>query len=202
MNLRLIGINHRTASIEIRESLAFSPEQVRHALDVWQDGSTEIEAVLLSTCNRTEFYVASEGPDLPPAEELLGFLLQQKECQAKTIPMVSQIISLKGLDAVEHLFLVASGLDSMVLGEAQILGQVRTAYQTALEAETVGSMTHALFQAALKTAKSVATETDLHKHRVSIPSIAVADFALQIFERLEDKRIALFGAGDMGQETL
>lgn len=202
MNLRLVGLNHHTATIDVRESLAFSPEQVHRALETWQDTTTELEAVLLSTCNRTEFYVATENGSLPSTEELLTFLLKQKGHAEKGFPLASQILTLTGIEAAEHLFSVASSLDSMVLGEAQILGQVRDAYQAALEAETVGSVTHALFQAALKTAKSVATETDLHKHRVSIPSIAVADFALRIFERLDDKRIVLFGAGDMGQETL
>jgi glutamyl-tRNA reductase len=90
----------------------------------------------------------------------------------------------------------------MVLGEVQVLSQVKAAYQLALEADTAGPCSHALFQSALKTAKKIATETALHEHRVSIPSIAVADLAQQIAGRFEDKKILVFGAGDMGQETL
>lgn len=202
MNLRVVGLNHHSASIDVRECLAFSCEQVADALAVWQDTTTGLEAVLLSTCNRTEFYVASEDAELPPTEELLRFLLEQKESPTLGFTLASQVFSLDGLDAVEHLFAVTSSLDSMVLGEVQILAQVKSAYQAALDAETVGTLMHALFQTALKTAKEIASSTELHKHRISVPNIAVVDFALQIFERLEDKKILVFGAGDMGAETL
>ncbi len=202
MNLRVIGLNHHSASLEVRESLAFSRTQTLESLSVWQDTTSEIEAVLLSTCNRTEFYVASETAELPPTAMLLKFLLDQKESPALGFTLASQIFTLDGLEAVTHLFSVASSLDSMVVGEAQIAAQVKEAYQWALERETVGPLTHGLFQAALKTAKDVATATDLHRHRVSIPSVAVTDFAFQIFERLSDKRIFVLGAGDMGRETL
>lgn len=202
MNLRVVGLNHRSASIDLRECLAFSPEQVAEALAVWQDSTAAHEAVLLSTCNRTEFYVASEGEELPETERILKFLLEQKENSNLGPTLASQIFTLDGLEAVEHLFSVASSLDSMVLGEVQILSQVKAAYQAALDAGTIGPLTHGLFQSALKTAKRVASETDLHRHRISIPSVAVVDFALQIFERLDDKRILVFGAGEMGRETL
>lgn len=202
MNLRVVGLNHRSAAIDVRECLAFSAKQVADALFAWQDSTSEYEAVLLSTCNRTEFYVASEDKELPPTENLLEFLLKQKEDPRSGFALASQIFSMDGLEAVQHLFSVASSLDSMVLGEVQIASQVKTAYQAALEAGTIGPLTHGLFQAAFNTAKRVASETDLHRHRVSIPSIAVVDFALQIFERLDDKNIFVFGAGEMGQETL
>ncbi len=202
MNLRVIGLNHRSAMIEVRERLAFSPSQIIAALSVWQDTTSEFEAVLLSTCNRTEFYVASESDSLPSNERLLKFLLDQKEHTADGGALASQIFTFDDVEAVEHLFSVTSSLDSMVLGEVQIPAQVKEAYQLALESETVGPLTHGLFQAALKTAKEVATNTDLHRHRVSIPSVAITDFALQIFERLDDKRIFVIGAGEMGRETL
>ena len=202
MNLRIVGVNHRSASIELRERLAFAPQQVTAALTAWADRTTEAEAVLLSTCNRTEFYVASGNDELPSAESLLQFLLAQHGDTAENDPLASQIFTLDGSDAVEHLFSVTASLDSMVLGEVQILAQVKSAYQLALDAQTVGALTHGLFQAALRTAKRIAAETSLHRHRVSIPSIAVVDFALRIFERLEDKRILVFGAGAMGTETV
>ena len=200
--LRIIGLNHRSAPLEVREQLAFSPAQVADALAVWQDQTAGLEAVLLSTCNRTEFYVASSKEHLPGVEQLLQFLLDQKSSPATSFTLASQIFTLDNADAVEHLFAVASGLDSMVVGEVQILSQVKSAYQLALDADTAGTRIHALFQTALKTAKRVATETALHEHRVSIPSIAVADFAKKIFNQLEDKNILVFGAGEMGQETL
>jgi len=210
--LRVIGLNHRSAPLEVREQLAFSPTQVAAALmlwqdTVWKDWGTDLEAVLLSTCNRTEFYVAvspsAQSPGkLPATEQLLQFLLDQKSSPPTGFTLASQIFTRDDLEAVEHLFAVASGLDSMVLGEVQIVSQVKTAYQQALDADTVGMWTHTLFQTALKTAKRVATETALHEHRISIPSIAVSDFARRIFERFEDKKILVFGAGEMGQETL
>ena len=208
--LRVIGLNHRSAPLEVREQLAFSSAQVAGALMAWQDQTANLEAVLLSTCNRTELYVASPEDDLPvelpSVEYLLQFLLNQKFSLTGPVPMrlplASQIFTLDDADAVEHLFAVASGLDSMVLGEVQILAQVKTAYQLALDADTAGSWVHALFQNALKTAKRVATETALHEHRVSIPSIAVSDFARRIFDRLADKNVLVFGAGEMGLETL
>jgi glutamyl-tRNA reductase len=200
--LRVIGLNHHSAPLEVREQLAFSPTQVAAALTEWQDQTTDLEAVLLSTCNRTEFYVASPETELPPTEQLLQFLLRQKSSPATGFTLASQVFTLDNTDAAEHLFAVASGLDSMVLGEVQILSQVKAAYQLALDADTVGTWLHTLFQTALKTAKRVATETALHEHRISIPSIAVSDFAKRIFERFEDKNILVFGAGDMGQETL
>jgi len=200
--LRVIGLNHRSAPLEVREQLAFSPTQVVAALAQWQDQTTDLEAVLLSTCNRTEFYVASPENELPPSEQLLQFLLEQKSEPPTGFTLASQVFTLDDAEAAEHLFAVASGLDSMVLGEVQILAQVKAAYQLALEADTVGTWIHALFQTALKTAKRVAAETALHEHRISIPSIAVSDFAQRIFERFEDKNILVFGAGDVGQETL
>ena len=200
--LRVIGLNHRSAPLEVREQLAFSSAQVADALTAWQDQTANLEAVLLSTCNRTELYVASPENDLPTNDRLLQFLLYQKTSPPTGFTLSSQIFTLDNADAVEHLFAVASGLDSMVLGEVQILAQVKTAYQLALDADTAGSWIHALFQNALKTAKRVATETALHEHRVSIPSIAVSDFARRIFEHLDDKNILVFGAGEMGLETL
>ena len=200
--LRVIGLNHRSAPLEVREQLAFSPTQVSVALTQWQDHTTNLEAVLLSTCNRTEFYVATPETELPPTEQLLQFLLQQKSSPPTGFTLASQVFTLDDTEVAEHLFAVASGLDSMVLGEVQILSQVKVAYQLALDADTIGTWTHALFQTALKTAKRVATETALHEHRTSIPSIAVSDFARRIFERFEDKNILVFWAGEMGQETL
>jgi glutamyl-tRNA reductase len=200
--LRVIGLNHRSAPLEVRELLAFSPTQVAAALTAWQDQTTDLEAVLLSTCNRTEFYAASPEDALPETEQLLHFLLEQKSSPPTGFTLASQVFTLENAEAAEHLFAVASGLDSMVLGEVQILSQVKAAYQLALEADTVGTWIHALFQTALKTAKQVATETALHEHRISIPSIAVSDFARRVFERFEDKKILVFGAGEMGQETL
>ena len=104
--------------------------------------------------------------------------------------------------AVRHLFSVAASLDSMVLGEPQILAQVKQAYQAATEGEATGPLLHMAFQAAIRVARRVTTETAIHQRRVSIPSVAVADFARQIFERFDDKETLVIGAGEMAEETL
>ena len=104
--------------------------------------------------------------------------------------------------AVQHLFTVASSLDSMVLGETQILAQVKEAYQTATEQDTTGPLLHAAFQAALRVAHRVAKETTIHQRRVSVPSVAVADFARQVFERFDDKHALVIGGGEMAEECL
>ncbi|GHT32267.1 glutamyl-tRNA reductase [Planctomycetales bacterium] len=202
MNIRCIGIDHQSSSLAIRELLAFSPPQVSDTLALWLEQQPDTEAVLLSTCNRTEFYYASESNAVPETETVIKFLLSQKQCPEQGFTLASHIFSYTGLEAVKHLFSVSAGLDSMVLGEVQILSQVKAAYQTASETGTVGTVLHILFQAALNTAKQIAAQTELHRHRISIPSVAISDFALQIFENLKEKKIVVFGAGEMGQETV
>ena len=103
---------------------------------------------------------------------------------------------------VRHLFHVAASLDSMVVGEPQIVAQVKQAYELACERDSTGPLTNQVFQASLRVAKRVATETSINEKRVSIPSVAVADFAKQIFERFDDKRVLVIGAGEMAEETL
>jgi glutamyl-tRNA reductase len=112
------------------------------------------------------------------------------------------LVLLEGEQVVRHLFRVAASLDSMVVGEAQILSQVKQAYDLARQIGSAGPVTHAFFQAALRVARRVAGETTLHRHRVSIPSVAIADFAARIFERFDDKRTLVIGAGKMALETL
>src|SRR5262249_22545823 len=107
-----------------------------------------------------------------------------------------------GEDFVRHLFTVAASLDSMVVGEAQILGQVKQAYELATSASATGPLTNAAFQATLRVAKRVATETAIQQKRVSIPSVAVAEFAKSVFERFDDKHVLVVGAGEMAEESL
>jgi glutamyl-tRNA reductase len=225
------GLNYKSASIEIRESLAFSPQELTFTLNNWSDHFVGCEMVLLSTCNRTEIYIASDNDDLPAVEQVIGYLLKQKMlfatlspnmlssavllsdlrrddvvcdsfCASDVIRFLPHFFSFFGQDAVEHLFSVTAGLDSMLLGEVQIPAQVKAAYQAAYNSDTVGAVLNRLFQFAFKTAKQITNETELHKHRLSLPGIAVVDFALQIFERLDNKKILVLGAGEMGRETL
>jgi glutamyl-tRNA reductase len=200
MTLRVLGCSHRNTPVSIRERLAFNPEQARTALCELQKNFADVEAVLLSTCNRTELYVAAETQAVPTSRQLAEFLGQFH----KMDPAVVQEHFHEQVDreAVDHLFTVASSLDSMVVGEPQILAQVKQAYQLATDQKTTGPLTHAIFQAATRAARCVASETAIHQRRVSIPSVAVADFARQIFERFDDKKTLVIGAGEMAEETL
>ncbi|MFM7206830.1 MAG: glutamyl-tRNA reductase [Planctomycetaceae bacterium] len=201
MTLALVGGSHRTVPLALRERLAFSAEQAAEALARFRDRFPGREAVLLSTCNRVEFYAAGEhGVGVPDVEQLVSFLAECRGIDAGTLDPV--LDRERNEAVVRHLFGVAAGLDSMVLGEPQILAQVKQAWAIAQESRTDGPLTAGMFQAALRTAKRVATETALGRERVSIPSIAVADFASGVFERFDDKRVLLVGAGKMAAETL
>jgi len=201
MTLALVGGTHRTVPLALRERLAFSAEQAADALARFRDRFPGREGVLLSTCNRVEFYAAGENDAAaPPPEQLVSFLA---ECRGIDAAALGPLLAREHDDAVvRHLFGVAAGLDSMVLGEPQILAQVKQAWAIAQDSRTSGPLTSGLFQAALRTAKRVASETALGRERVSIPSVAVADFASGVFERFDDKRVLLVGAGKMAAETL
>ena len=201
MKLKLVGCSHHTTRIEIREQLAFSPEQIPKALSALRSSFPKTEAVLLSTCNRVELYTAAESDsEAPSDEQVIEFLADFHGLRAHQI--ADDLFLRQRGDALRHLFRVAASLDSMVMGEAQILSQVKEAYRVANDGDYTGPLTHAAFQGAMRVARRVATETAIHQRRVSIPSVAVADFASQIFERFDDKEVLVIGAGEMGRETL
>jgi glutamyl-tRNA reductase len=201
MTLSFVGGTHRTVPLDLRERLGFSAEQAAEALRRFRERFPGRECVLLSTCNRVEFYAAGERNAVPPpTDQLVSFLA---ECRGIDARLLAPVLSGECDEAVvRHLFSVASGLDSMVLGEPQILSQVKQAWALAQESQTAGPLTGEMFQAALRTAKRVASETALGRERLSIPSVAVADFARAVFERFDDKRVLLVGAGKMAAETL
>lgn len=201
MKLRMIGCSHHRSGVAVRERLAFTPDRAAEALELWREERPQNEAVLLSTCNRVEFYAAAGGEDLPPCPRLMALHL----ADLNNVPVEevhSELITLRDEEVVDHLFRVAASLDSMVLGEPQILAQVKDAYDMASRIGVAGPMTHGCFQAALRVGRRVASETALHRCRVSIPSVAIADFAGQIFERFDDKQVLVLGAGEMADETL
>ncbi|MDO5580408.1 MAG: glutamyl-tRNA reductase [Planctomycetia bacterium] len=199
MKLMFFGLSHQTAPIEIRERFSFNQDRLNEILHLWRNDFGNYEAVLVSTCNRTEFYVAG-NESLPDEDTIFHFLSNGEKEEEERLRPYFRVLS--DDDAVGHLFRVVSSLESMVVGEPQISAQVKSAYQSAAENGTTGSITHAAFQTALKVAKRISVETELFRHRVSIPSIAVVDFALNLFERLEDKKTVVLGAGEMGQETV
>jgi glutamyl-tRNA reductase len=197
---QVVGCSHRDTAIETREKLAFNQAETAEALDLWRRVFPRSEAVLLSTCNRVEIYTASETDAEPSLEQVASFLAEFHGLAPESIK--PHLYLNKDEAAVRHLFAVASSLDSMVVGEPQILAQVKDAYRSAMLRENAGPLLHSLFQAALRAARRVASETALHQRRVSVPSVAVADFGRQIFERFDDKHVVLIGAGEMAEETL
>ena len=195
MRLRLIGLDYKSAPVALREEFSFSREEVTRFLRQWIEVFPDFEAVLLSTCNRTELYVGSENDALPDLNDVLQLIDHLKRKEDSTLESASEkgkippFLHVKDdADAVAHLFAVAASLESMVLGEPQILAQIKDAYRMAAEEGATGKMIHSAFQSALKAAKRVAVETEIFRHRISIPAIAISDFALGIFEKLSDKR--------------
>src|SRR5215470_14827109 len=158
MKLQLVGCSHQSSSLALRERLAFNPAQAAEALDLWRSRFPAAEAVLLSTCNRVEIYTAWDtGAAGPNHQQVAEFLA---ECRGLDLGAIfDDLFEQSGEAAVRHLFTVAASLDSMVLGEPQILAQVKQAYQLAQEHESVGPITHDIFQRALRVAKRVASET-------------------------------------------
>lgn len=200
MNMQVLGCSHHRTSIAMRERLAFSPDQARFALHGLRREFPGAEVVLLSTCNRVELYTGSENGHGPTRRQVARFLGRFHSVDPAEV--FDHLYEQDGREAIRHLFLVASSLDSMVVGEPQILAQVKKAYELAVHQRAAGPMTHAAFQTASRVARRVATETSIHQGRLSIPGVAIGEFAKRIFERFDDKRTLVIGAGEMAEETL
>lgn len=201
MKLQMVGCSHHNAPVGVRERLAFTPLLAAEALARWRERFPGSECAILSTCNRVEIYTAADDPAAVPTEQHVKQFLADFHGLALH-EVFDDLFEQSGEGAVRHLFTVASSLDSMVLGEPQILSQVKQAYQLAQEHLTIGPITHDVFQRALHVAKRVASETSINENRVSIASIAVAGFARDVFETFDDKNVLLIGAGEMAEETL
>ena len=196
MKFQLVGCSYQTAPLEIRQLLAFQPDDLPSALEDLQIRFPNTEAVVLSTCNRVEVYTAVNDDIANPShKEVAHFLAEFANIDPEEI--LDDLFQQSGEDAVRHLFYVAASLDSMVVGESQILGQVKKAYEQATMLGSTGPLTHGVFQAALKSARRIAAHTSINQRRTSVPAVAVADFAKQIFEQLDDKNILLIGSGEM-----
>jgi glutamyl-tRNA reductase len=202
MNLSVVYLTHQTAGLAIRERLAFpNPEVLARAYQRLEAHFPRLEVVVLSTCNRVELYVAqAPHQPLPTLGQFAQFL-----SEFHGVPLddfVGELAELTGPPAVRHLFEVVSSLDSMVLGEPQIVNQVKEAYRVAEANEACGPLTHALVQGAIRTSSRVRTETKLSEGRVSIASVAVGEFAKNVFDSFADKRVLIIGAGEMAEESL
>jgi glutamyl-tRNA reductase len=191
----IVGLNHRSAPIEVRESVAFENSYLRDALARLQSYPSIQEGVILSTCNRVEV-VAAASDSRNAFAEISTFLNEQKAHRTPG-PIGDHVYTYRGADAVRHLFRVAASLDSMVVGEPQILGQLKVYYDAAHNAGTVGTILHRLFHRSFSVAKRVRTETGIGSGAVSVSSVAV-DLAKRIFDRFDDKTVMLIGAGKMG----
>jgi len=198
VSVLLIGMNHRTAGVELRERLHFSIEEgVKAATGLRREGLAE-EAVVLSTCNRSELYAVANQGDSDVESRIERYLCAFHAVEAAQLN--GCLYRRAGRDAVEHLYRVASGLDSMLLGEAEILGQVRDAYLAAQRQGLTGPVLNRLFQASLEVGKRVRSETRLGAQAMSVPSAAMK-LAEQIFGDLKDNSAAVLGAGAMGAKA-
>jgi len=190
MHLTVLGINHRTAPVEIREQVAFTPEQLARALGELTGLEGVHEAAILSTCNRTELYCTREGADCEAVTDWLSRFHQlDREC---VLPHVYRHLD---AEAVRHILRVAAGLDSMILGEPQILGQMKACYQQALASGTIDTLVNRLFQHTFSVAKQIRTDTAIGASPVSVAFAAVS-LARQIFDDLENQTALLIGAGE------
>lgn len=190
MHLVTYGINHNTAPVQIRELFAFDTNQLPAALTALQQQASVLEVVILSTCNRTEIYCCLDDDS---DNEILAWLHQFHQQQDGAI--TPYLYHYQSGDAIRHLLRVACGLDSMVLGEPQILGQLKDAYSQSLNANTLGKSLGRLFQHAFAVAKQVRTDTAIGNSPVSVAFAAVS-LAKQIFSNLADSTALLIGAGD------
>jgi glutamyl-tRNA reductase len=195
LDIVLLGLNHETAPVELRENLAFSKDETSAALKAFKESPAISEAILISTCNRVELLMATE--DKSNAMDAVKLLL----AEFKKIPVTEFEKALyihDGDDAVRHIFRVASSLDSMVVGEPQILGQIKEAYQTATIKKTSGVLLNKLLHRTFFVAKRVRSETGIGDHAVSI-SYAAIELGRKIFGTLEGKKVLLIGAGEMAE---
>jgi len=195
MHIMVVGLNYRTAPVEIRERLTFDENNLRNAMQSLQNKKSILENIIISTCNRTEIYAV--------VDQLHTGRYYIKEFLAEWFGMEQNefspyLFAYEQDGAVEHLFKVACGLDSMVLGETQILGQVRTSFLIGQEETTTGTVFNHLFKQAITVAKRAHSETEIGANAVSI-SYAAVELAKKIFGTLENKHVLILGAGKMGE---
>lgn len=197
MHILKVGLNHKTAPVEIREKVSFQPEELEKALTQLRQTKSILECVIVSTCNRTEIYAVAD--QLHTGRYYIkAFLAEWFSLDKDSLAPYLAIHERE--DAIEHLFKVASGLDSMILGETQILGQIRTSFFTAQKMDTTGTVFNELFKKAITLAKRSHSETDIGENAVSV-SYAAVELAKKIFGGLERKRVLILGAGKMGELT-
>jgi glutamyl-tRNA reductase len=195
--LLALGLSHKTAPLAIRERLALPEGRATEVLDELTSLPAVHEAVALSTCNRTELYLVTGDP---VEAESAGLSILSRRAGIRPTELLGHLYSLRDADAVRHLFAVAGGLDSMVLGEAEVQGQVKRAYELALVEGSTGPVSNRLFRDALAAGKRVRTETEIGRSRVSVSSVAV-DIARAVHGELETRAVLVIGAGENSELT-
>ncbi|HMD02054.1 MAG TPA: glutamyl-tRNA reductase, partial [Candidatus Baltobacteraceae bacterium] len=195
MPLVCLGLSHKTAPVEVRERHAFPASKMAEALVALRDYTAVREAAMLSTCGRLEIYAELDDYEAG-VEQIKSFLRNFRHGDVQH-DMASYMYTLLGAQAIEHLFRVATGLDSMLLGEAEILGQIKEAYVQGQKAGSLGKTLHSLFREALKAGKAARTQTHIGGESVSVATAAV-DLAKQTLGDLHGKTVLVVGAGKMG----
>jgi glutamyl-tRNA reductase len=199
MEILVVGLSHHTASIDLRERLNIPEEDLGKSLDMLGDSTDLVERMLLSTCNRVEVYAVTEGRAEAAVEGIIGCLAAYRNVDRSAF--ADKLYARIAADAIRHVFRVTSSLDSMVVGEPQILGQVKTAYSIAQAREATGSILNNLLEQAFHVAKRVRTETGIANSAVSVSSAAV-ELARKIFGDLSGRSVLIIGAGEMAELAL
>jgi len=195
--LLALGVSHKTAPLELRERVALTEGRAVGVLGELVDHEAVHEAAAISTCNRTEIYLVTS--EAVGAESLaLGVLA--REAEIRPTELIGHLYSMRGSDAAEHLFRVTAGLDSMIIGEAEVQGQVKRAYELALVEGATGAVLNRLFRGALAAGKRARSETGISERALSVPSVAV-DLARRTLGDLEDRRVLVVGAGETAELT-
>lgn len=197
MPIVAIGLSHRTAPVTVRERFAFAEARIPGALQQMREAGLADEGVILSTCNRVELYIATSLETGTAFDGLKKFLA---DGAGQAAPLGEELYTFGEPQSVEHLFKVACGLDSMVLGETEILGQLKKAYELALQHKHTGGRLNKAFQRAFNVAKQIRTETNIQRGSVSVGSVAV-ELAEKIFTSLAEREVMVIGAGDTSEKT-
>ncbi len=197
MHVVVIGLSHHSSPVTVREKFAFAETKIPAALQALRESGLAEEAVILSTCNRVEIYAATALEPRQAFAELQEFLVRVHDYRE---PLTDELYQLAGRDSVEHLFKVACGLDSMVLGETEILGQLKKAYDLALQHRHTGARLNKAFQRAFNVAKHIRTETNIQRGSISVASVAV-ELAEKIFDSLSERQVMVIGAGETSEKA-
>ncbi len=198
MGIALVGLNHKTTPVKIREELSFAKNDKRKIIEILKENKKIKEIVILSTCNRTEIYYVSDQ-ELDDGQVIKNLLNEFTSFSKQDLN--EYLYNYNALKAVKHLYRVASGLDSMILGECQILNQIKKSYQLAEEKEVVDTILHHLFTEAFRVGKKIRNQTKISKNQISV-SYAAVEMANKLFDNLADKKILILGAGKMSRLTL